>query len=197
MKPCVHTCLQRAVALCPRPLSNPMLCGVTWPPAPWPFICPDAQMLLSWEAYITPLLGWALDSKGQTNHNFKSVYWHSNTTHLPPWHPHPPAPTLDLSSSSPLRASCSVKKREGQVTSTRSVPHLSPVEPLREGQGQWALDKQRHPVPKNRFPHNLQALSCYSSSSPLFVTLGRRHLGAWACSQEQELQAAIWELELG
>lgn len=63
--------------------SNPEFCVVTWPQRPQPFICPDALLLFSWEACITPLLGWALDSKdssrgswpwyrnkGQTNHNF-------------------------------------------------------------------------------------------------------------------------------
>lgn len=156
MKPCVHTCLQRAVALCPRPLSNPMLCGVTWPPAPWPFICPDAQMLLSWEAYITPLLGWALDSKGQTNHNFKSVYWHSNTTHCLSDTPTLLTQSGSLPLPSPLEQAVQWKqKRSGHfydLTSPMEQGLRDYSEPV-AGVGSWRLDsaRQRYPVLKNRF----------------------------------------------
>lgn len=111
-----------------------------------------------------------------------------------------PSPNLDLF---PPQNKLFRGNRKGQATSTPAVP---PSAPWSRGSGttqnlQRGKRDSRHYTQPGRgiqplrtdSPHNPQALSCYSSSSLLFMTLGRRQLGTWAYSQEQQaLLAVIW-----
>lgn len=83
--------------------SNPTCCNVMWPQRPQPVDlswCTVAFFLrtmyhtptrLSYRLVVVGSWSW-YRNKEQNHHNFKSVYWHNNTTHLPPWHSHPPHP---------------------------------------------------------------------------------------------------------
>ena len=65
--------------------------------------------------------------KNRPTTTLNQFYWHSNTTHLPPWHPHTQCRSLSLSPF-PFRTSCLVKASKGQVPSTVQPTPLGPVE---------------------------------------------------------------------